>query len=282
MKKIIAFAAIVLVLTGCIGKTGTKFKEKGGEKIEESIQIIREADTNKELALIILYDNYEGIPGLKTDWGFSCLVKTRRENILFDTGGNSEILLSNMEKLGVKSEEIDSIVLSHIHADHTGGLFGVLQKNSNATVFLPTSFPEEFKERIKSYGASVVEISREEKISENVLSTGELGFSIKEQSLVIKTSKGLIVITGCAHPGIVKIIEKAMELTGKKVFLVLGGFHLLNKSEAEIKEIIKEFRELGVERVAPSHCSGDLTRRLFQQEYGEKFIENGAGKVINI
>ncbi len=282
MKGIIAFAAIVLMLfSGCFEEMEEKSEAEGGEKTEETVQIA-ENDSNRELSLITIYDNYEGIPGLRTDWGFSCLVKTQNGNILFDTGGNAEILLSNMEKLNIKPGEIDSIVLSHIHGDHTGGLFGVLEINSDLNVFVSASFPQEFKERIKSRGASVTEVSGPAKVSGNALSTGELGLSIKEQSLIVRTRKGLVVVTGCAHPGIVKIIEKAKEATGEKVFLVMGGFHLLGKSETEIKGIVQKFRELGVERIAPSHCSGDLAREMLRQEYGEKFIENGTGKVINI
>ena len=266
---------IVLLLFsfGCI---------KWSERVWESTQLVREKNEKAELALITLYDNYEGIPGLKTDWGFSCLVKVGGKNILFDVGGNSEIMLSNTEKLGVKPEEIDSIVLSHVHRDHAGGLLGVLEKNSDLSVFLPESFPTEFKERIKSLGASVVEVSGSVKVSENALSTGELGAFIEEQSLIVKTGNGLVVITGCAHPRIIEIINRAKELTGENVFLVIGGFHLLDKSELALKQIVKKFRELGVERVAPSHCSGDKARELFEKEYKEYFVQNGVGRMIRI
>jgi 7,8-dihydropterin-6-yl-methyl-4-(beta-D-ribofuranosyl)aminobenzene 5'-phosphate synthase len=90
------------------------------------------------------------------------------------------------------------------------------------------------------------------------------------------------VVTGCAHQGIVRILERAVELTGEPVDLVMGGFHLRDSSQAGIAHILEEFRRLGVRRVAPSHCTGDLAVRLFAAEYGQDFISTGAGSVIVI
>jgi len=235
-----------------------------------------------EVAMITLYDNYQHDPDLKTGWGFSCLVKIGDKNILFDTGADSPTLLHNMKKLEINPEDIDIIVLSHIHGDHTGGLLGILKDNSNLTVYLPKSFPGDFKKGVESYKAKAVEVGDQMKIFENVSTTGELGTFIKEQSLIIKTTKGLVVITGCAHPGIVDILKKAMDITGENIYLVLGGIHLLNASESELREVISGFRELKVQKVAPSHCSGDKTRELFKKEYKEDFISNGVGKIIEI
>ena len=96
-------------------------------------------------------------------------------------------------------------------------------------------------------------------------------------SLIIDSKKGLVVITGCAHPGIVNIVKRAKRLMKKdKVYLVLGGFHHPPVS------CVKEFKELGVEKVAPSHCTGDLVREAFRKEYKKNFIEYGVGKVIEI
>ena len=114
------------------------------------------------------------------------------------------------------------------------------------------------------------------KICDGVYTTGELGTWIKEQSLVINTDKGLVVISGCAHPGIVDIVKKAKEQLNKNVYLVLGGFHSPPLS------VVQKFRELGVEKVAPCHCTGDEAIRAFKEEYQENFIENGVGKIISI
>ena len=246
----------------------------------EQERMIEMEKTN--VSIITIYDNYEYNPELKTGWGFSCLVKTEKENILFDTGADSPTLLSNMEKLGIAPKEIDTLVLSHIHGDHTGGLAGVLDKNSNVTVYLPKSFPADFKKMVKSYSSEIVEVSNSIKISESVSTTGELGTLIKEQSLIINTENGLVVITGCAHPGIVNIVKKAKELTNENIYLVMGGFHLSGASDSEIRKIVSSFRELGVERVAPCHCSGDRTRELFEKEYKDNFIKNGVGRIIHV
>jgi len=235
-----------------------------------------------KVTLITLYDNYQHDPDLKTGWGFSCLVKAGGNNILFDTGADSPTLLDNMKKLEIDPKDINMIVLSHIHGDHTGGLLGILEMNSELTLYLPKSFPNDFKKGVESYKAKVVEVGDPMVISEGVSTTGELGTWIKEQSLIVKTTKGLVVITGCAHPGIVDILREVKNITGEDIYLVLGGFHLSGAGDSELNKIVNSFRELGVKKVAPCHCSGDRTRELFKEEYKEDFISNGVGKIIEI
>ena len=99
---------------------------------------------------------------------------------------------------------------------------------------------------------------------------------------MIETPQGLVVITGCAHPGVVSIVRRAKELTGREVYLVLGGFHLGGTSEGKITGIVEDFQQLGVQRVAPCHCSGDVARRLFKEAYGEDFISAGVGSKLKI
>jgi 7,8-dihydropterin-6-yl-methyl-4-(beta-D-ribofuranosyl)aminobenzene 5'-phosphate synthase len=185
-----------------------------------------------------------------------------------------------MEELGIHPKEIDLVVLSHIHGDHVGGLPSFLEKNPEVVVYLPKSFPKGFKDKVKGYGAKIIEVQESLKICQEVYSTGELGTGIKEQSLIIYTEKGLIIITGCAHPGIVKIVDKAKELVKNDVLLVMGGFHLGGESKGEIENIVSSFRKLGVSYVGPCHCSGDAARQLFKEEYGENFINIGVGRVV--
>ena len=235
----------------------------------------------KNLEITVVYDNNPYKEGLETAWGFSCLVRGTEKTILFDTGGDGSRLLKNMGKLGIPPEEIDVIVLSHIHGDHVGGLRSVLERNPDVIVYLPKSFPDEFKSDVKGYGAKAVEVREPSNIFENVYSTGELGTWIKEQSLIIKVEKGIIVITGCAHPGIVEIVKRAKDLVKDDVLLVMGGYHLGGKGKGEIEEIIKGFKKLGVRYVGPCHCIGDKARQLFEQEYQENYIDMGVGKVID-
>jgi len=265
----------ILILTG-IGIWFAIQTEKVTQP-EISIEPESEKEEKPEITLISVYDNYQVDPDLKTAWGFGCIINTSAEQILFDTGGDSEILLFNMEKMNIDPKSINKVIISHIHGDHVGGLEGFLEKNSNVTVFIPSSFPNSFRDMITSQGAEFVDISSPIKISNFVYTTGELYGPPEEQSLIINPKKGLVVITGCAHPGIVNIVKRAKKLVKKdKVYLVLGGFHHPPLS------CIKEFKELGVEKVAPSHCTGDLVREAFRKEYKENFIEYGVGKTIEI
>ncbi len=236
----------------------------------------------KDLDLTIVYDNNLYNEKLETRWGFSCLVEGLEKTILFDVGGEGSVLLTNMEKLKIDPKAIDVIVLSHIHYDHIGGLSDFLEKNHLISVYMPRSFPQSIKDKVKGVDAELVEVHSSTEICKNTYSTGELGSFIKEQSLIIKTSKGLIVITGCAHPGVVNIIKNAKEMLETTVYLVLRGFHLCWMNAWQIKGIINGVKEERVEKVAPCHCSGNLARTLFKKVYGENFILSGAGKKIKI
>ena len=273
MKRIIVLLAIILL----IPLTYFYHSLKGKSKV-----ILVDNETSSNLTITVVYDNNEYDERLKTAWGFSCLLKLKGKSILFDTGGDSPTLLENMKVLGITPREIDMIFLSHIHGDHVGGLFGVLDINPNVTVYLLRSFPDSFKDRIKSYGANVVCISNPARIWDGVYSTGGLETLIEEQSLIIRTGKGLVIITGCAHPGIVNTVKRAKELTRENVYLVLGGFHLLAMNEHDIKSIIKNFKKLGVEKVAPCHCIGEKAARMFKEEYRDNFIKAGVGKIIDV
>jgi len=277
MSKIIIFSLTVLFFSSIFFSLFQK------ENQSEITKEFMEEEIKEKISITTVYDNYKTDPSLKTGWGFSCLIKMSGENILFDTGADSETLLSNMERMGIDLTEINTTVLSHIHGDHIGGLEGILERNGNVKVYIPGSFPSSMREMISSYGGESIDITEPFQIAEGVYSTGELGDWIKEQSLIINSERGLVIITGCAHPGIVNIIQKAKQLfPEKEVFLVLGGFHLSSFSDFQLQDIIQDFRELRVQKAAPCHCSGDRCRQLFKQEYKENFIENGVGKVIEI
>ena len=235
---------------------------------------------NADMTITVVYDNNLYKEGLQTAWGFSCLVIGAEKTILFDTGGDGSILLNNMQKLAIDPNSIDTVVLSHIHPDHTGGLNNFLGKNSNVATYLPKSFPKKFKDNVLSFRPKIVEAEQPLKICENVYSSGELGKWIKEQSLIIQTDKGLIVISGCAHPGIVKIVNAAKGLLKNDILLVMGGFHLEWATKGKIEKIISAFKQTGVRYVGPCHCTGHKARALFEKHFGSGYINVGAGKVI--
>jgi len=235
---------------------------------------------NHLMTMTILYDNNPYDHRLKTAWGFSCLIEFERNTILFDTGGDGEILLYNMRVLNKDPKTIDMIVLSHIHGDHTGGLWSLLREKPTLKVYIPESFPQEFEQRVKKYGAQVVRVDAPLEIDRGIYSTGEMDHGIKEQSLIIKTPKGIILITGCAHPGIIEIIKKAKTIVREDIYMVIGGWHLSSAGEREIKGIIEAFLRMGIQKVAPCHCTGDRAMAMFKREYGENFIKAGAGSII--
>jgi len=198
------------------------------------------------MKITIVYDNEANV-GLKSGWGFSCLIEAK-ERILFDTGNNGENLIYNLRQLNIQPESIVAVVISHNHWDHTGGLKEFLRINSNAKVFHPKFF------------------SKPTEISPGVHSTGALGRLIKEQSLVINTQKGNIIVTGCAHPGLENIIDKAKQLG--EIYAVLGGFHGFSRIE----------KLQGIELIAPCHCT--QYKQEIKEKYPAQFREIKAGSII--
>ena len=229
------------------------------------------------MMFVIVYDNNEYDPALQTGWGFACWIETGAGTILFDTGGDSPTLLGNMAQLGIDPQAIDVVVLSHIHGDHTGGLMGLLDTGARPVVYVPAAFPTSFKEAVRAR-TELVEVTEPVEVLPDIYATGAVsGSTIAEQALAVETMEGLVVVTGCAHPGVVGMVRRAQEVTGDNVALVTGGFHLGGASRAQIEGIIADFRQLGVQRLAPCHCTGDLARQMFADAFGADFVPAGVG-----
>ncbi len=241
-----------------------------------------EAPALRELAITIVHDNNPCVDSLKTAWGFSAFVTGPQKTILFDTGSDGTLLLENMARLQIDPGRVDLVVLSHIHGDHTGGLSGLLKANPGVQVFLPVSFPARFKTAVQGHGATIVEIREPQEICRNVYTTGVLGRRIKEQALIIRTERGLVVLTGCAHPGIARIMKEVKRQRAESILVVIGGFHLEWVTKGRIGSIIAAFQNDGIRYVAPTHCSGDKARQLFQQRYGQDYVDAGVGKTITL
>ena len=235
--------------------------------------------------LTVVYDNNALDPDLRSGWGFAAWLEYGGQTVLLDTGADGRALLDNVAALGLDPNTIDIVVLSHNHADHTAGLDSLLAVKAQAcaegsvclAVYLPQAFPARFKEHIRAAGATVVEVNGPQEILPGLWSTGQMGTGIVEQALIAKTSLGLVVVTGCAHPGVDEMVARAKQVGRGEIALVMGGFHLGGASRGRIGEIIAEFRRLGVQQVAPCHCTGDQARELFRQAYGQGFDACGVG-----
>jgi 7,8-dihydropterin-6-yl-methyl-4-(beta-D-ribofuranosyl)aminobenzene 5'-phosphate synthase len=153
---------------------------------------------------MVISDNCGYEQGLQTAWGFACLVTSGTSTVLFDTGGDGPILPKNMAILGLDPLEIDAVELSHIHADHTGGLATLLEAGARPVVCVPAAFPASFENNVRVL-TKLVEVSGPMEILPGIHSSGEVGKGIIEWALAVETGHGLVVVTGCAHPGIVEM-----------------------------------------------------------------------------
>jgi 7,8-dihydropterin-6-yl-methyl-4-(beta-D-ribofuranosyl)aminobenzene 5'-phosphate synthase len=208
------------------------------------------------MKVTIVYDNCLSKPGLRTGWGFSCLIETGDATpLLFDTGADGATLMHNMKKLGIDPRLIKAIVISHAHGDHSGGLSELIEVNKIAEIYVPASTVARVSRR------KVVRVSQPVEISEVVFSTGELGNI--EQSLAVSTSEGVVVVAGCSHPGVGVILDAASHYG--EVYGILGGLHGFH-----------DFSRLeGLSLICPCHCTHykSQLRRLFPEQY----ISCGAG-----
>jgi len=212
------------------------------------------------MKLTIVYDNEVHQPGLEAAWGFSCLVELNGRRLLFDTGGKGELLLYNIEKLNLKPSTIQEIFISHSHWDHAGGLVDLLRLNRDAALYLPFSWPgpPEAHRAIRVQGPCA--------LSPNLFSTGELPGG--EQSLVVKTGVGLVVVVGCSHPGVGAILETASQFG--RVGALIGGLHGFDDYEL--------LADVGL--ICPCHCTQHIAEIMAR--YPQTALAGGAGQVLEV
>lgn len=275
------------------------------------------------IQITTLSENTAHTTRLLAEWGLSILVEADGHRILLDTGSSFSAAY-NAIALGVDLSQIDKIVFSHGHFDHTGGLLHILKmmKRQTEVIAHPDIWAAKYgrrpgekeqyagvpfpKEAAESSGASF-KLTREPVwISENIVTSGEIPMLteyeeidpilyIKEkgelkpdplwddQALFIKCEKGLIIILGCAHRGVINTIKHAQKLTGiESIYAVIGGTHLVRASPQRMDLTIAELLSFGIQRLGACHCTGLAASAILAQTFGEAFFFNNAGTCITL
>jgi 7,8-dihydropterin-6-yl-methyl-4-(beta-D-ribofuranosyl)aminobenzene 5'-phosphate synthase len=215
------------------------------------------------MKMIIVYDNevFKKDFGLKSDWGFACLIEKKNDTILFDTGAKGEILINNMSRLNINPSDITKIVISHQHWDHNGGLDSLIPYVKDIELYhLSYENPSD------NFISIFPDIPQ--KISENVWTTGLLKGTVDEQSLVLKGEKGWYVLTGCSHPSIEKILKVAKKIGN--IVGIIGGFHGFNKFK-----LIED-----LDFICPCHCTSH--KKDLEKTFPSKSSACGVGKTLDI
>jgi len=216
------------------------------------------------MKLTIVYDNdiFKKGLGLKSDWGFACLIETKNDTVLFDTGAKGKILLNNMKLLDINPKQINKIVISHEHWDHNGGLKDLITYIEKAEIFRPKSQKDDNKIKHRNSKEST-------KISEEIYTTGILkGTPVDEQSLVLKGKKNWYALTGCSHSGVDNILKTANKIGYTAG--IIGGFHGFNK--------FKYLEKLNL--IYPCHCT--KYKKQIIEMFPDKAKKCGVGKTIDL
>jgi len=260
--------------------------------------------------------------GLLGEHGFACHLQTPAGNFLFDTGGGLTIM-NNAQLLGIDFTKLQGIMFSHGHFDHTGGLKQVLEKTGEIPIYAhPDLFSEHFSQNsgkltkigvpwpraeLEQMGAEFIfsaepyevapgltlsgdvpRLSAVETGDPNLLSIDKSGQQVPDPlhddlSLFISTDKGLVILLGCAHAGLINIIDHAIKVTGQnKIYMVIGGTHLKFCSDEQMEETLNKLEELNVEKIGTSHCTGLRGARILADRFGDKFFFASVGTVLDI
>lgn len=237
-----------------------------------------------EVRLIKIYDNLAGDKGLTAAWGLSIWIESPGEVVLLDTGGDGRVLLDNLGTLGLDPGRIDQVVLSHFHADHTGGMAALTRAAAGFGLICPGDLSNEDRAALERAGVRVsVAGGGSLEVAPGVWTTGVLGEWPPEQGLVLDLESGLVVLTGCAHPGPRAMVDAAKaKFPGRRVDLLAGGFHLPDHQMSQAREVIDGLAARGVGRVAPGHCTGERVLAEMARRWGDGYVTFGCGRRIAI
>ena len=267
--------------------------------------------------ITILYDAFGTDSTMQKDWGFSALVEIAGKRILFDTGDNAEIFAANVKAKGVDLANLDFVVLSHRHADHMAGLSYVLSVNPTVKIYAPkrdfgiygSSLPSSFYRKddllppdmryydgkppeVMKFGAAWTDarfdlIDQTTEIAPGItllalISDAPGTRELKELSLAVNTGDGMVLVVGCSHPGIERIVEAAAAIN-PRIHLVVGGFHLVVAPDETIAKVVTALHDrFKVEHIAPGHCTGEPTFAALKKAFGDKYLYAGLGTSISI
>src|SRR5215212_1431300 len=262
--------------------------------------------------ITILYDAFGTDSSMTKDWGFSALIEVAGKRILFDTGNDAEIFAANVKAKGVDLKTLDFVVLSHRHSDHMAGLNYVLSVNPTVKIFAPkegfgiygSSLPSSFYRKDETLppemryydgkppevmnfgtawqGANFELIDKTTEIAPGItlialVSEAPGTRELKELSLAVNTPDGVVLVVGCSHPGIDKIVE-ATATINPKIHLIAGGFHLVVAPDDVIAKAVAALKDtFKVENIAPGHCTGEPTFAALKQAFGNRYIYAGVG-----
>ncbi len=233
----------------------------------------------------VLFDKTAENSKLRTGWGISFLVDGR---VVFDTGEKGSWLAGNMRILKVDTGKIEAAVISHDHWDHRGGLWELLRRRKGLPVYACPNFSREFKDKVRKLKGNLIKAERKTGITGDIFVTGEIageydGKYMPEQALVLRTKKGISVLTGCAHPGIIRILRRVGRIfPGERIYAALGGFHLMGRDKKDIEKIAGELRRMGVKKAGAAHCSGPEAEKIFRSVFKKDFLRVKAGITIDV
>jgi 7,8-dihydropterin-6-yl-methyl-4-(beta-D-ribofuranosyl)aminobenzene 5'-phosphate synthase len=270
---------------------------------------------HSSVQITVLYDAFGKDPTMQKDWGYAALVEYGGKRILFDTGNNPEILAKNAKAKGIDLSKLDLVVMSHRHGDHMGGLSYVLSVNPTVTIYapkegfgvygaeLPAAFyrkdpslppeqryysgtpPEIIRSGSAWPGAHFQLVDKNMEIAPNIhlltmVSDKPGTLELRELSLAINTPDGLILVVGCSHPGIDKIVELGAEIN-PRIHLIVGGLHLVVAPDTEIERVVSTLHDhFKVDYVAPGHCTGEPTFSALKKAFGDHDIYAGLGTTL--
>jgi len=238
----------------------------------------------QELEIRVIYDNTSAKPGqVQEDWGYSAVVTFRGQRLLFDSGTKPDLFLENLKKLQVAPESIQAAMISHEHGDHRNGVYQLFPLNRKLPIYFLDSFEKPAWEEAGKIGMKPVRVTGAREILPGMFTSGTVEGSPNEQALAVETSKGIVMMVGCSHPGVVKLVEAVERQRGKdSIRLLIGGFHMFRQESPQIKAQIEQLMKLKVRTIRPAHCTGELAHGLFRQAWGADYGEAGAGNIIRL